>query len=147
MRDAAHSDIPDILTIEKQVFGTEAWSREVYESEFALLGYSRIYKVIEENNRIVAYFGIAIVDGTLDITTIAVTPSHQRKGLACLMMDEILKLARDYEAKTLMLDVKPENSAAIGLYQKYGFEVVGLRRNYYGPSKDALTMQKVLQNV
>ncbi|MEN9922917.1 MAG: ribosomal-protein-alanine N-acetyltransferase [Actinomycetota bacterium] len=147
MRDAAHSDIPDILTIEKQVFGTEAWSREVYESEFSLLGYSRIYKVIEENNRIVAYFGIAIVDGTLDITTIAVTPSHQRKGLACLMMDEILKLARDYEAKTLMLDVKPENSAAIGLYQKYGFEVVGLRRNYYGPSKDALTMQKVLQNV
>lgn len=147
IRDALKSDIQALLNIENDVFHTEAWSHDVFESEFALLGTTRVYKVIEQNQVIIGYFGLAIVDGIIDITTIAVQSEYQYHGFGTVMMNEIMEIANQYKARKVMLEVKPENVAAISLYQKYGFEVIGLRRNYYGPSKDALTMQKVVSNV
>lgn len=147
IRDALKSDIQALLNIENDVFHAEAWSHDVFESEFALLGTTRVYKVIEQNQVIIGYFGLAIVDGIIDITTIAVQSDYQHHGFGTVMMNEIMEIANQYKARKVMLEVKPENVAAISLYQKYGFEVIGLRRNYYGPSKDALTMQKVVSNV
>jgi len=146
IRDALKSDIQALLNIENDVFHAEAWSHDVFESEFALLGTTRVYKVIEQNQVIIGYFGLAIVDGIIDITTIAVQSEYQHQGFGTVMMNEIMEISKQYKARKVMLEVKPENVAAISLYQKYGFEVIGLRRNYYGPSKDALTMQKVVSN-
>ena len=146
LRDALKSDIQLLLDIENAVFQSEAWSKDVFESEFALLGSSRIYKVIESDKDIAGYFGLAIIDGVADITTIAVSPEHQHQGLGTLMMNEIMEIAKHHNVRKIMLEVKPDNEVAISLYQKYGFEVIGLRRNYYGPSKDALTMQRVVSN-
>ncbi|MFZ9309289.1 MAG: ribosomal protein S18-alanine N-acetyltransferase [Candidatus Nanopelagicales bacterium] len=146
MRDATKLDIPSLLSIENVLFQDEAWSREVFESEFALLGTTRTYRVIEENNEIVAYFGLAIVDDTADITTIAVRADFQGRGIGRKLMQEILDIAASRNLRKIMLEVKPENLAAISLYQKYDFEVIGIRRNYYGPSKDALTMQKLVNS-
>ena len=146
MRDATTFDIPSLLSIENALFQDEAWSREVFESEFALLGSTRTYRVVEENNEIVAYFGLAIVDDTADITTIAVRADFQGRGIGRKLMQEILNIAAARNLRKIMLEVKPENLAAISLYQKCDFEVIGLRRNYYGPSKDALTMQKLVNS-
>ena len=146
MRDATKLDIPLLLSIENALFQDEAWSGEVFESEFALLGTTRTYRVIEENNEIVAYFGLAIVDDTADITTIAVRADFQGHGIGRKLMQEILDIAAKRNLRKIMLEVKPENLAAISLYQKFDFEVIGLRRNYYGPSKDALTMQKLVNS-
>ena len=146
IRDALKSDIQALLSIEQDVFQGEAWSYDVFESEFELLNSSRIYKVIEVGQEVVGYFGLAIVDGVVDITTIAVQRKFQHHGLGTLMMDEIIEISKHHKAQKIMLEVKPENLAAIRLYQKYDFEVIGLRRNYYGPSKDALTMQKMVSD-
>lgn len=146
MRDATKLDIPLLLSIENALFQDEAWSGEVFESEFALLGTTRTYRVIEENNEVVAYFGLAIVDDTADITTIAVRADFQGHGIGTKLMQEILDIAAERNLRKIMLEVKPENLAAISLYQKFDFEVIGLRRNYYGPSKDALTMQKLVNS-
>lgn len=145
-RDVLNSDIQALLNIENDVFQAEAWSHDVFESEFALLSSSRVYKVLELDQEIIGYFGLAIVDGIIDITTIAVQSDYQQHGFGTLMMNEIMEISKKYKARKVMLEVKPENVAAIGLYQKFGFEVIGLRRNYYGPSKDALTMQKVVNH-
>jgi ribosomal-protein-alanine N-acetyltransferase len=144
MRDVMKADLEALLAIEEDLFQSEAWSKDVFESEFALLGVSRVYKVLENEGEIVGYFGLAIIDGVVDITTIAVTSQHQRLGLGTMMMNEILEISKQRGAQKVMLEVKPENLAAITLYQKFGFEVIGLRRNYYGPSKDALTMQRLV---
>jgi [ribosomal protein S18]-alanine N-acetyltransferase len=146
MRDATKLDIPLLLSIENALFQDEAWSGEVFESEFALLGTTRTYRVIEDNKEIVAYFGLAIVDDTADITTIAVRADFQGRGIGTKLMQEILDIAAKRNLRKIMLEVKPENLAAISLYQKFDFEVIGLRRNYYGPSKDALTMQKLVNS-
>lgn len=144
MRDVIKADLEALLAIEEDLFQSEAWSKDVFESEFALLGVSRIYKVLENEGEIVGYFGLAIIDGVVDITTIAVTSQHQRQGVGAMMMNEILEISKQHGAHKIMLEVKPENLAAITLYQKFGFAVIGLRRNYYGPSKDALTMQRLV---
>lgn len=146
MRDATTLDIPSLLSIENALFQDEAWSKEVFESEFALLGTTRTYRVVEENKEIVAYFGLAIVDDTADITTIAVRTDFQGRGIGRKLMQEILDIAASRNLRKIMLEVKPENLVAISLYQKFDFEVIGLRRNYYGPSKDALTMQKLVNS-
>ena len=54
---------------------------------------------------------------------------------------------RDYGARSLLLEVRPSNAAAIRLYQRYGFERIGMRPGYYpavGGREDALVMRVAL---
>ena len=75
------------------------------------------------------------------INNIAVSPSYRRRGVASALMDRLIDSARGLSLAFLTLEVRCGNHAAISLYEKYGFERVGLRRGYYEkPREDALLM-------
>ena len=45
-----------------------------------------------------------------------------------------------------MLEVRADNAAAVGLYERSGFAVLSTRRRYYQPGDvDAIVMRKSLQ--
>jgi ribosomal-protein-alanine N-acetyltransferase len=45
----------------------------------------------------------------------------------------------------MTLEVRPSNAAAVTLYKKLGFEILGTRKNYYtNPNEDAYLMGLVL---
>ena len=60
------------------------------------------------------------------------------------MLDQVFdNFARGNRLAFLTLEVRPSNAAAIALYQRFGFEEVGRRRNYYDlPKEDALILTK-----
>ncbi len=75
------------------------------------------------------------------ITNIAVRQSHQRRGIGELLLLSIIDLANELKASIVTLEVRVSNLPAQNLYHKYGFEQVGLRRNYYTDNReDALLM-------
>ena len=77
------------------------------------------------------------------ITNVAVFPEYRRRGVAEQLIAVFDKFARGNRLAFLTLEVRPSNAAAIALYQRFGFEEVGRRRNYYDlPKEDALILTK-----
>lgn len=80
----------------------------------------------------------------LELLAIAVQERERRKGLGSRLLREIIRLAKNRGADELMLHTGSDNTAAIRLFQKNGFEVVGLRKAFYPRGQDALVMRKIL---
>ena len=77
------------------------------------------------------------------ITNVAVDPSRRRQGVAAQLLQVFDNFARGNQLAFLTLEVRPSNTAAIALYQGFGFREVGRRRNYYDlPKEDALILTK-----
>jgi len=50
--------------------------------------------------------------------------------------------ARARDLRLIVLEVRPSNREAIGLYESFGFRVIGRRRGYYyDTGEDALVME------
>lgn len=92
--------------------------------------------------RIVGYAGLAAIDGTGDVQTIAVAYDHWGTGLGARLLTELLTTATDFECREVLLEVRVDNTRAQRLYERFGFEPVGVRRGYYQPGNvDALVMR------
>ena len=77
------------------------------------------------------------------ITNVAVDPSRRRQGVAAQLLQVFDNFARGNQLAFLTLEVRPSNTAAIALYQGFGFREVGRRRNYYDlPKEDALILTR-----
>lgn len=85
--------------------------------------------------------------GESELLTLAVDPAFRRHGIARGLLDRWLVTLRD-TTDTAFLEVAADNTGAIALYEKLGFDRAGLRRAYYArknrPAADALIMTKAL---
>ncbi len=76
------------------------------------------------------------------VMTIGTEERFQGRGLARLMLDDLLARAREVGAAVVLLEVRVDNEPAIHLYESVGFERLGKRRAYYQPGNiDAWTMR------
>lgn len=79
----------------------------------------------------------------IQINSVDVDESHRRKGVASDMMRELIERARELACTKITLEVREGNTAARKLYDKFGFEEVGKRENFYSnPADDAILMDK-----
>lgn len=65
------------------------------------------------------------------IALLAVRPDCQHQGLGQFLLYSLLLAARDRGLKWATLEVGVSNQAALNLYQKFGFVILGQRRRYY----------------
>ena len=79
-----------------------------------------------------------------EILTLCVLPEYRRKGMAGTLLESVIEYLKTQKVRKMFLEVAADNQPAIGLYKKYGFTQMGLRKGYY-EGKDALTMQRLLQ--
>ncbi|OOS04719.1 ribosomal-protein-alanine N-acetyltransferase [Moraxella cuniculi DSM 21768] len=95
---------------------------------------------------IVAYCLFQVVFETAEIHRIGTHPDYHRRGLATRLMTAVNQSVAAAGAERLLLEVRADNVAAIGLYQRQGFEPIDVREGYYraddGQSVDALIMQQ-----
>ena len=86
----------------------------------------------------------ASAEARFELLAIAVKESLRRKGIGSRLLEEIISTAQSRGARELVLHTGTDNIAAIKLFQKAGFEVVGLRKAFYPRGQDAIVMRKVL---
>jgi len=90
------------------------------------------------------------IAGEAEILTLAVDPSHRRKGVARALIEASAATAVAAGAQTMFLEVAADNPAALGLYRSAGFEPVGSRKGYYarpgGATIDALVLRRTLNS-
>ncbi len=138
IREMGAADIDMVARIEAEVF-TEPWSKESFLLEVKTPNH--IYLVAEENGNILGYCGMWEVAGEGQITNVCVAPDHRGKGVATMMLEELLNRAAKLKVGAITLEVRVSNEPAIRLYEKLGFETAGIRKDFYSlPDEDAKIM-------
>lgn len=93
--------------------------------------------VAVENGQVLGYVGSQYGYGEADMMNLAVVPDFRNRGIGQQLVTELISHLADLHVKSLTLEVRQSNAAAISLYEKMGFQQVGLRPNYYQKPKEA----------
>ena len=104
--------------------------------------YQQIWGYFIENE-LVGFVHLSISFESVDIVNIVVNPSFRRRGIASILIENILNIYPNCEQ--LFLEVRVDNLPAINLYNKLGFREINRRKNYYG-DVDALVMERNIKN-
>lgn len=134
-------DVEAAHQLEVELF-PDAWSTEQFLSELAHVPQTRWYVVAEDAQGLLGYIGLRAVAPDGDVQTIAVAPRAQGQGVGRELLDLLLAEAAGRHCSQVFLEVRADNTTAIALYQRRGFEPTGLRRGYYGPGQDAVLMRR-----
>ena len=134
--------LEEIERLERICF-SRPWSRRMLAEE--LENQCAAFLVAEDGQTgtVLGYAGLLVVADEGYITNVAVFPEYRRRGVAARILEIYLNFAQANRLAFLTLEVRPSNEAAIALYQRYGFEEVGRRKNYYDlPKEDALILTR-----
>lgn len=134
LRPMRWQDIPRLLALERVAFPQDAWSEPTWWAELAGRP-RRDYAVLERQGRLVGYAGLDQSGEVADVMTIAVDPAARGGGLGRRLLEHLLAVAAAGGARWVMLEVRADNTAALELYRRFGFEVVHTRRGYYRPEE------------
>ncbi len=116
------------------------WSFESFSKE--LKNPLAHYVIAEDAEKVVGYCGYWQVADEGQITNIAVLPEYRRQKIAHKMLSLAIQNAKICGLFSLSLEVRESNSAAISLYEGFGFKRVGYRKNYYkNPDEAAVLME------
>lgn len=129
-------NIKDILLSDFDDF----WSYEILKQE---LDCDNSYFIVaKDNNQIVGFAGLKIIIDEADIMNIVVKKDFRNKGIGSCLLDNLILCCQDLSLKIITLEVNVNNLNAISLYKKFGFEKIGVRKNYYNGIHDAIIMTK-----
>lgn len=128
--------IDDVYEIEKACFSSP-WSRADLAKQLDLE--TSHFLVADVDGRAVGYMGLQIFSGEGYVTNVAVLPEYRGQGIALALINEQLKNKMGF----ITLEVRESNVPAIRLYEKAGFENMGIRPKFYSnPTENAIIMTK-----
>lgn len=136
-------DLPAVMEIDRLSFSLP-WPERSFR--FELTGNDASHLLVAEmpvggEARIAGFLGYWLLVDEMHISTLAVHPEMRGRGIGELLLQAGLEQAWIQGADMSTLEVRPSNRAAIALYSKYGFELVGRRRKYYQDNnEDAVLM-------
>ncbi len=138
-------DISAVVEIENLCY-PNPWREMTFRGELYNQPVSFPFVMVHKyQRRIIGYVIFWCIKDRAMINNIAVHPDFRRMGIAEAVMRQVLDQIRKAKAGLVTLEVRPSNIAARSLYKKLGFEVLGIRENYYhDPPEDALIMGKFL---
>lgn len=138
---ATAAEAPAMATAHAQAF-EESWREDEFED---LLEGEGIFGFLAEDSEPLGVILCRVAADEMEVLTLAVPPAARRRGVGLALMAAVLDIARDRQVQAAFLEVDMANAAAVGLYQRLGFQRAGLRRGYYdrGASgkADALVMR------
>ena len=130
--------ISDILSSDFDDF----WNYSVFKDE--LNNENSKYIVAKQNDDIVGFAGIWIAIDEAHITNIVTKKVFRNNGIGSLLLKNLINLAISLNLRIITLEVNEKNLPAIKLYEKFGFDNLGIRKNYYNNSENAIIMTKEL---
>ncbi len=91
-------------------------------------------------SKMIAYCNYWIVAQEVQLLAIATLPAWRRRGYGTALYEALIAEAKRTDCRSITLEVRRSNQAAISLYHRVGFRKVGVRKGYYPDGEDALLM-------
>jgi ribosomal-protein-alanine N-acetyltransferase len=141
IRPMTITDLDEVLVIEQLSFPVP-WIRNHFLHEISA---PHSYPFVALCNGVVTgYVCLTSLFEEAQILDIAVDPQQRGLGIALMLMEFAIGVARDKGAEILALEVRSSNTPAISLYERIGFIRTGCRAKYYEGRDDAVLMGKKL---
>lgn len=130
-RRMTEADVDAIMAIENVIY-PHPWTRGNF-SDSLRAGYH--CWIMEAAGETIGYSVVMIAAGEAHVLNLSIAAQWQRQGRGRELLQFVLKLARDFRAGRILLEVRPSNVAGRGLYADAGFSEIATRRGYY-PARD-----------
>ena len=137
-------DIDKIVALEQELFSSP-WDKEAFYYELEKNAFSTIL-VLEDELEIIGYIGMWLLGDQTQITTLGIKKAYQGNGYAKKLMDKCEEITKMMGYANINLEVRISNQRAIRLYEKCGFKIEAIRKNYYQDNhEDAYLMIKEME--
>src|SRR5210317_131898 len=137
--DSIESDLKNILLIESQN-KVALWSLKNFQESLTAKDY---FKVVRFSDETVAFIIAKVMNHECEILNLGVEISMRKKKLASKLLNNLIDFSKARNIKQIFLEVRVSNTAAVNLYDKFKFNEIGCRPNYYiteNGREDALIM-------
>ncbi len=142
IRNMRKDDAKKLAELDEICFAVP-WSEKAFEDEAE--NELATYLVACDEGKVVGYIGYWKVIDEGHITNIAVLPEYRRRKIASTLLEGIIRTANASGLCLLTLEVRKSNMPAQRLYERFGFEVLGERKDYYKkPNENAVIMTLML---
>jgi ribosomal-protein-alanine N-acetyltransferase len=131
-------DVDSVLALEQECQELAHWSRRDYQDVLhgAMEGW-----IAAHEETVAGFVVIRRIHHEVEILNLAVARDERRKGIGTKLLETALENAAKQGVLGTFLEVRMSNDAALSLYRRHGFRVVGRRLGYYhSPNEDALTL-------
>ena len=125
-----------VYTVLSDVYGQSPWSKQQILADMQADNVDYFFVLNQKN--VMGFLSVQHLVGELEITNIAVCQSYQGQGIGAQLMGFL-----DGVDFPIFLEVRASNKAAQALYKKFGFKIIGERKQYYHqPQEDAIVMKR-----
>lgn len=138
------NDLDAVMATENEIY-PHPWTHGNFSDSLAA-GYH--CWIMELAGTMVGYSVVMIAAGEAHLLNLGIAAAWQRRGLGSEMLEFLVRLARDFHAHKIYLEVRPSNFAGRKLYAGAGFSEIATRRDYYPDTQgreDAVVMELVLK--
>ncbi len=136
-RHMTPADLDQVIRVEREVYEFP-WSERIF-NDCIRVGYHCWLALA--GDAVVGHAVISVTAGESHMLNLSIARAHQRRGYGRQFIEFLVADARAHAAETMLLEVRPSNTAAIQCYHAAGFSEIGSRKDYYpaaGGREDAL---------
>jgi ribosomal-protein-alanine N-acetyltransferase len=120
-------DVERVMKVEQEVYEFP-WTERIF-SDCIRVGYY-CWLALQRQN-IVGHAVISVTSGESHMLNLSIANEYQRRGFGKQFIEFLVKEAEAKQAQTMLLEVRPSNTAAINCYNAAGFNEIGSRKDYY----------------
>ena len=137
------ADLDEVMLIERRSFSAP-WEESTFRG--LMRRPSAALLVAENDDELTGYSVMWFAADEGELGDIAVVPERRGEGIGRMLLRESIAVAASRGTRSLYLEVRESNEVARRLYEKVGFSVVGVRKQYYTePVEDAIVMKLDVQ--
>lgn len=139
------ADLAEVVALEQRVY-PHPWTHgnfvDSLDSDYPA------WVLRDADGKLLGYFLLMLVVDEAHLLNVAVDGALQGQGLGRFLLGQAGACARQHGMLSILLEVRPSNTRALDIYQRYGFEQIGRRKGYYpasdGLREDAIVMRYTL---
>jgi [ribosomal protein S18]-alanine N-acetyltransferase len=144
IRPMMEIDLAEVAAVEQHSYAFP-WSENIFR-DCLRVGYT--CRALDLAGQVIGYGVMSVGAGEAHILNVCVRDEFRNLGFGRRLLEHLLERAAAAGVAEAFLEVRPSNLAAIRLYQRLGFEQIGIRRGYYqAPDgrEDAIVLKRDLK--
>lgn len=136
------SDLEDVFALEQTVY-PHPWSMANFVD--SLNSNYEAWVLRDREGVLLGYFLLMAVVDEAHLLNVAVSAEKQGQGLGRFLLNQSVACSRGLGMESVLLEVRPSNTRALEIYERYGFKQIGRRKGYYPAAdqqrEDAIVMR------
>ncbi|NVD75022.1 ribosomal-protein-alanine N-acetyltransferase [Duganella sp. BJB488] len=136
------ADLPDVVALEESVY-PHPWSLTNFVD--SLNSNYEAWVLRDQQGDLLGYFLLMAIVDEAHLLNVAVSAERQGQGLGRFLLNQAVACARGLGMESVLLEVRPSNTRALEIYERYGFKHIGRRKGYYPAAnqqrEDAIVMR------